>query len=33
MTLTFDEHTTAEGLKTRLEAFLDLIEQRKGHAG
>ena len=33
MTLTFDEHTTVEGLKTRLEAFLDLIAQRKGHAG
>jgi predicted nucleotide-binding protein (sugar kinase/HSP70/actin superfamily) len=33
MTLTFDEHTTGEGLKTRLEAFLDLIEQRKGRAG
>jgi len=33
MTLTFDEHTTVEGIKTRLEAFLDLIEQRKGDAG
>jgi predicted nucleotide-binding protein (sugar kinase/HSP70/actin superfamily) len=30
MTLTFDEHTTVEGTRTRLEAFLDLIEQRKG---
>jgi predicted nucleotide-binding protein (sugar kinase/HSP70/actin superfamily) len=30
MTLTFDEHTTVEGVKTRLEAFLDLIAQRKG---
>ena len=33
MTLTFDEHTTVEGLKTRLEAFLDLIAQRNVHAG
>jgi predicted nucleotide-binding protein (sugar kinase/HSP70/actin superfamily) len=33
MTLTFDEHTTMEGIKTRLEAFLDLIEQRKSDAG
>jgi predicted nucleotide-binding protein (sugar kinase/HSP70/actin superfamily) len=33
MTLTFDEHTAVEGIKTRLEAFLDLIEQRKGDAG
>jgi predicted nucleotide-binding protein (sugar kinase/HSP70/actin superfamily) len=33
MTLTFDEHTTMEGLKTRLEAFLDLIDQRKGNEG
>jgi predicted nucleotide-binding protein (sugar kinase/HSP70/actin superfamily) len=33
MTLTFDEHTTVEGIKTRLEAFLDLIAQRKGDAG
>ena len=31
MTLTFDEHTTVEGVKTRLEAFLDLITQRKGN--
>jgi predicted nucleotide-binding protein (sugar kinase/HSP70/actin superfamily) len=31
MTLTFDEHTTAEGIRTRLEAFLDLIDQRKGN--
>ena len=31
MTLTFDEHTTVEGIKTRLEAFLDLIDQRKGN--
>lgn len=30
MTLTFDEHTTVEGTRTRLEAFLDLIEQRRG---
>lgn len=33
MTLTFDEHTTVEGIKTRLEAFQDLIDQRKGDAG
>jgi len=33
MTLTFDEHTTVEGVKTRLEAFLDLIVQRKGSNG
>ena len=32
MTLAFDEHTTVEGLRTRLEAFLDLIDQRKGDA-
>lgn len=31
MTLTFDEHTAMEGVKTRLEAFLDLIAQRKGN--
>lgn len=31
MTLTFDEHTAVEGVKTRLEAFLDLIAQRKGN--
>ena len=30
MTLTFDEHTAVEGIKTRLEAFLDLIAQREG---
>jgi predicted nucleotide-binding protein (sugar kinase/HSP70/actin superfamily) len=30
MTLTFDEHTTVEGIRTRLEAFLELIDQRKG---
>ena len=33
MTLTFDEHTAVEGVKTRLEAFLDLISQRKGNEG
>ncbi len=33
MTLTFDEHTTTEGITTRLEAFLDLIDQRKGDEG
>lgn len=33
MTLTFDEHTTVEGIRTRLEAFLDLISQRKGNEG
>ena len=33
MTLTFDEHTTVEGIRTRLEAFLDLIDQRKGYEG
>jgi predicted nucleotide-binding protein (sugar kinase/HSP70/actin superfamily) len=33
MTLTFDEHTTVEGVKTRLEAFLDLIAQRTGDEG
>lgn len=33
MTLTFDEHTTEEGVKTRLEAFLDLVVQRKGDEG
>ena len=33
MTLTFDEHTAVEGIRTRLEAFLDLIDQRKGDAG
>jgi len=33
MTLTFDEHTTVEGVKTRLEAFLDLLSQRKGDEG
>lgn len=31
MTLTFDEHTSVEGVNTRLEAFLDLISQRKGN--
>ncbi|UCC65944.1 MAG: hypothetical protein JSW32_03205 [Deltaproteobacteria bacterium] len=33
MTLTFDEHTTLEGVRTRMEAFLDLIDQRKEHEG
>ncbi|MBW2038099.1 MAG: hypothetical protein JRI46_00645 [Deltaproteobacteria bacterium] len=33
MTLTFDEHTTLEGMKTRMEAFLDLIAQRKENEG
>jgi predicted nucleotide-binding protein (sugar kinase/HSP70/actin superfamily) len=33
MILTFDEHTTVEGMRTRLEAFLDLIDQRKGDGG
>jgi predicted nucleotide-binding protein (sugar kinase/HSP70/actin superfamily) len=33
MTLTFDEHTTVEGVRTRLEAFLDLIDQRKENEG
>jgi predicted nucleotide-binding protein (sugar kinase/HSP70/actin superfamily) len=33
MTLTFDEHTAVEGIRTRLEAFLDLMDQRKGDAG
>jgi predicted nucleotide-binding protein (sugar kinase/HSP70/actin superfamily) len=33
MTLTFDEHTTVEGVRTRLEAFLDLIDQREGNEG
>ena len=33
MTLTFDEHTSVEGVNTRLEAFLDLISQRKGNEG
>jgi predicted nucleotide-binding protein (sugar kinase/HSP70/actin superfamily) len=33
MTLTFDEHTTVEGTRTRLEAFLDLIDQRKDDEG
>jgi predicted nucleotide-binding protein (sugar kinase/HSP70/actin superfamily) len=33
MTLTFDEHTSEEGVKTRLEAFLDLVVQRKGDEG
>jgi predicted nucleotide-binding protein (sugar kinase/HSP70/actin superfamily) len=33
MTLTFDEHTSVEGTRTRLEAFLDLIDQRKGDEG
>jgi len=33
MVLTFDEHTAVEGIRTRLEAFLDLIDQRKGDAG
>ncbi len=33
MTLTFDEHTTVEGLRTRMEAFLDLISQRRGNEG
>jgi len=33
MTLTFDEHTSEEGTRTRLEAFLDLIDQRTGDAG
>jgi predicted nucleotide-binding protein (sugar kinase/HSP70/actin superfamily) len=32
MTLTFDEHTAVEGIRTRLEAFLDLIDQRTGDA-
>ena len=30
MNLTFDEHTALEGIRTRMEAFLDLISQRKG---
>jgi predicted nucleotide-binding protein (sugar kinase/HSP70/actin superfamily) len=33
MTLTFDEHTAVEGIRTRLEAFLDLMDQRKGDEG
>jgi predicted nucleotide-binding protein (sugar kinase/HSP70/actin superfamily) len=33
MTLTFDEHSTVEGIRTRLEAFLDLIDQRMADAG
>jgi predicted nucleotide-binding protein (sugar kinase/HSP70/actin superfamily) len=33
MTLTFDEHTTVEAIRTRLEAFLELIDQRKGDEG
>lgn len=33
MTLAFDEHTAVEGIKTRLEAFLDLLSQRKGDEG
>jgi predicted nucleotide-binding protein (sugar kinase/HSP70/actin superfamily) len=27
--LSFDEHTGREGLTTRLEAFRDVVEQRK----
>ncbi len=33
MHLTFDEHTTLEGVRTRMEAFLDVISQRKGNEG
>ena len=33
MTLTLDEHATVEGIRTRLEAFLDLIDQRKNDEG
>jgi len=33
MTLAFDEHTAVEGVKTRLEAFLDLLSQRKDDEG
>ena len=33
VTLTFDEHTTFEGMTTRLEAFFDLISQRKAREG
>jgi len=33
ITLTFDEHTSVEGIRTRMEAFLDLLSQRKRNEG
>lgn len=33
LTLTLDEHTGQAGLQTRLEAFVDLLERKKKHAG
>jgi predicted nucleotide-binding protein (sugar kinase/HSP70/actin superfamily) len=33
ITFTFDEHTTVEGIRTRMEAFLDLLSQRKRNEG
>jgi len=30
--LTVDEHTARAGLQTRIEAFLDLLGWRRGHA-
>lgn len=32
MTVTVDEHTAPAGLETRLEAFIDMLKRRKGHA-
>ncbi len=29
LTLSFDEHTSAVGVTTRLEAFVDLVEERR----
>lgn len=31
--LTLDEHTGTAGLRTRLEAFIDMLERKKRHAG
>lgn len=33
MMITLDEHSGEAGLVTRLEAFLDMVERRKGHEG
>jgi len=33
MVVTLDEHSGEAGLVTRLEAFLDMVERRKGHEG
>ena len=33
MVITLDEHSGEAGVVTRLEAFLDMVERRKGHEG